>query len=1114
MSLDDKYNNYIYLFNSPNNIKFQVNPDNFGNLGLEDFDTGIEALSLGLAMFGDNTKSNIRLVTNEEPDFPTGNVALARTKEKVITQALGVKNQVFPTQKPVVFSRDPLKNPSSTAVFLSNEDGKVKYDFLNPILHYQISFTAPAAANVDTIGKAFFLPAMEPATVDYLNVNVDQSLRKVVDKKYKYTQDDYLQYLWTAAGPYSLEYKNEAVRKFFNGYYGFLRSFIGQVGRGDIIDISTRIGVPFDFQTVLEDKKDLKVFGVKNTRPKYEKVYNYYDPQYEPVIIDLLNQNIMNERALPSIYDFIYLPVQKNALRSFIGLPNYGVDPDLVNLKNINNYLDMYSLLYERYVDPDFEIVTSQALVAKYYTADDGFNQLQSPSPLIGMSAGGTDIPMVPKPDLIPDTDPNKFSLKKQIKASILKHIGTSFGASNSIIEDKSTSIPRWVEEAKTGIYFTEKSLNYFNQALDNETAFPFFVKINIPIGGLGPIGKLLSDHDLLDSINSYTAGLVVPNDQIANSLRTYNDFYGGIIHSAKEDTIDFNYFYDLKLQTFKLHFYEKPGAPEVVTDQQDETQSETSQEETIQGFFNETIPIAPPLPESPFIIPDEDGGGTDQALIDAFASTLSTIGENGNLEDLLVDTEALGDKLLDNATELIQDLLPREDVFYDSDLFIDTFKDISLSAPKNVFIYTDEPEKLQGGGQGFSSIIEQIKGNLFTKKLKELLIQKNLLRSPKEVREGKFAHQETLMYEIAKYSVDDLGNENYIQSIFLPATNQDNLSYFDTQIIPYKNYFYKIFAHKVIVGTKYQLVPITSENVVQIIDNDGKPVIKVRYDVEPVFQFIRMPFYNVNEVNLRVDELNYTRVEDKPPLPPQVDIVPFKNVNDKILIMLNKSTGETKAYPRPIFDEDKDIFTKIALSQDKKYGDMLTFRSDDQGGTFQVFRTENRPLYYTDIGRDETLITYESSDSILDDIKPNIEYYYTFRYLDIHNKISNPSHVYKVLMTQSPGGPPYLKINAIDLGEEQKKKNDEKFSAVKKVQKYILIRPNDIQNTIKYPNLTYDEDENPIGSPFGVEVKVGNPDGASVFGGKYKLRVTSKQTGRKIDVNFTLKDPENIINN
>jgi len=51
------------------------------------------------------------------------------------------------------------------------------------------------------------------------------------------------------------------------------------------------------------------------------------------------------------------------------------------------------------------------------------------------------------------------------------------------------------------------------------------------------------------------------------------------------------------------------------------------------------------------------------------------------------------------------------------------------------------------------------------------------------------------------------------------------------------------------------------------------------------------------------------------------------------------------------------------------------------------------------------------------------------------------------------------------------------------------------------------------VGDPLTVKVKVGEESGQSVFGNKYKLRVTSKQTGKKIDINFTVKNPQDIIN-
>jgi len=75
------------------------------------------------------------------------------------------------------------------------------------------------------------------------------------------------------------------------------------------------------------------------------------------------------------------------------------------------------------------------------------------------------------------------------------------------------------------------------------------------------------------------------------------------------------------------------------------------------------------------------------------------------------------------------------------------------------------------------------------------------------------------------------------------------------------------------------------------------------------------------------------------------------------------------------------------------------------------------------------------------------------------------------------------------------------------------MIRPNDFQNEISYPSLQYDKDDNPIGDPQSLKVAIGNAEGESVFGNTYKLRLTSKQTGKKIDINFTVKTPLDIIN-
>ena len=112
--------------------------------------------------------------------------------------------------------------------------------------------------------------------------------------------------------------------------------------------------------------------------------------------------------------------------------------------------------------------------------------------------------------------------------------------------------------------------------------------------------------------------------------------------------------------------------------------------------------------------------------------------------------------------------------------------------------------------------------------------------------------------------------------------------------------------------------------------------------------------------------------------------------------------------------------------------------------------------------------------DSLIDSIQPNRDYYYIFRFTDIHGKFSNPTDIYKVKMVHTPDSQPYLLLELIDIKT--------------------------LQNV---DNMNY----------ASVPVSLGDPSGTSVFGKKFKLRITSKNTGRKIDINMTVKDPEIIIN-
>ena len=124
--------------------------------------------------------------------------------------------------------------------------------------------------------------------------------------------------------------------------------------------------------------------------------------------------------------------------------------------------------------------------------------------------------------------------------------------------------------------------------------------------------------------------------------------------------------------------------------------------------------------------------------------------------------------------------------------------------------------------------------------------------------------------------------------------------------------------------------------------------------------------------------------------------------------------------------------------------------------------------------------------------------------------------------MEQGAAAAPYLKIRVLDILQNQVNSYDEKFVTFKTAQKYVMIRPSDNQNNVSYAQiggfaLDYDENgfpKNPGAGYESVKVTVGDQGPThSVFGQKFKLRITSKQTGKKIDVNFTVKQPEDVVN-
>jgi hypothetical protein len=247
------------------------------------------------------------------------------------------------------------------------------------------------------------------------------------------------------------------------------------------------------------------------------------------------------------------------------------------------------------------------------------------------------------------------------------------------------------------------------------------------------------------------------------------------------------------------------------------------------------------------------------------------------------------------------------------------------------------------------------------------------------------------------------------------------------------------------------------------------------------------------------------TRIIDSPPLIPDVTFIPFIGVDNQLLININTNVGRYADYPVIIKDSDYPVFNKIL--QYKKYSKLLQnenkiqFEADEGSYTFEMYRLDKAPSSYSDF-KDAFSLTINST-SILDNIEPNKKYYYILRAKDIHGNLSNPTKPIQLEIINQEGTIYMLKKEYI-FGEEEK--------MVSKVFTNIIqLKPTKEQKEINQ-QLSYESSETAKNAKTAKQINMilGNKE-VSLWNKPFLMRVTSKKTGKKIDIKFmfTVSQPK-----
>ena len=348
-------------------------------------------------------------------------------------------------------------------------------------------------------------------------------------------------------------------------------------------------------------------------------------------------------------------------------------------------------------------------------------------------------------------------------------------------------------------------------------------------------------------------------------------------------------------------------------------------------------------------------------------------------------------------------------------------------------------------------------------------------------------------------------------------------VDFIDTQVIPNKFYVYRIWAHKLVVGTRINLslVPGT------IVDTKQEKSAEINVLTKPIIKIIRMPYFNVSEAPLPVGDNapgnppphGTVMVLDDPPLPPEIDWAPLIDHPGKMIFNIKDTIGEQKMFPR-IIGNDTDYLQFVAFLNVQKKNELgltdeqltdigldknkIRFSSDDNSAAFEVYALQEKPKSYGDF-KDRLLNTYMGPNtSFTYDFNFNEKNYFVFRAIDQKGKYSNLTDVYEVEFKENSGFS-YPEVRVFNIEEENKKTALEKQKSLtnnsKTAKKYLYVRPS-LEQREMY--LKYEETQSDLDSAFDLkDFSLGTSD-ETVFRAdrKFKIRIKSKKTGKKIDFN------------
>ncbi len=351
----------------------------------------------------------------------------------------------------------------------------------------------------------------------------------------------------------------------------------------------------------------------------------------------------------------------------------------------------------------------------------------------------------------------------------------------------------------------------------------------------------------------------------------------------------------------------------------------------------------------------------------------------------------------------------------------------------------------------------------------------------------GTFNHpnlsgDEYLFFEIQKYKVGGgRGSNGKKQSFWIGNFGNNSVKVFDTQVHVGSGNRYRYEFYAYVMAGRIQ-------------------------DGVPEYWLLKVPIF---EQTCKIEQ---------PSLPvPQVSFSNVKDSKNKIKINLNLSANsENPPEFFGLFESEKADFDQRESEYDiTREKDKFTYES--QAGDFEIYKMETQPQQgpdgnpYQNIATNSTVTRIQAPfggtlATLTDSIVPFKKYYYVFRAINAYGYPSNPSPIWQIEKTRD-ADETFLHANVVGFA----KPNQDKYKLDKTMSRLLQIVPSLNQSSFDSAQLNggtfaqySDSDPIPTLGVVGEKMWYTKLNGVETNQGiRFKVRLTSRDTGRKLDLNL-----------